>query len=332
MLVLGIETSCDETAVSLVENGRKILSNEVASSLHLHKKYGGVVPEIATRHHVELINYVLARALDKAKVKLGDIDLISVVYGPGLVGALLIGVSLAKVLSLSLNVPLVGINHLQAHLYAAMMQSRLRFPFVGLIVSGGHTTLFYVKDFLKWKILGSTLDDAAGEAFDKAAKILNLGYPGGPIIEKKAEGGCRDRIKFPRAYLGRESLDFSFSGLKTALLYYVKDKTIKKTGREIADIAASFQEAAVDMLREKALRACLFKRVKNFVVGGGVIMNRRLREALDETLMSRGIAVHFPQSSLCQDNAAMVAGLGYQLYRRGIVSNLNLEVQPNLKI
>ncbi|UCB57517.1 MAG: tRNA (adenosine(37)-N6)-threonylcarbamoyltransferase complex transferase subunit TsaD [Candidatus Omnitrophota bacterium] len=331
MLVLGIETSCDETAVSLVENGRKILSNEVASSLHLHKKYGGVVPEIATRHHVELINYVLARALDKAKVKLSDIDLISVVYGPGLVGALLIGVSLAKALSLSLNVPLVGINHLQAHLYAGLMQNSLRFPFVGLVVSGGHTTLFYVKDFLKWKILGSTLDDAAGEAFDKAAKILNLGYPGGPIIEKKAKGGCRDRIKFSRAYLGKESLDFSFSGLKTALLYYVKDKTIKKTGREIADIAASFQEAAVDMLREKALRACLFKRVKSFVVGGGVIMNRRLREALEETLMSRGIAVHFPQSPLCQDNAAMVAGLGYQLYRRGIISNLNLEVQPNLK-
>ncbi len=228
MLVLGIETSCDETAVSLVEKGKKILSNVVSSSLHLHKKYGGVVPEIATRYHVELINFVLAEALAKAKARLRDVDLIACVYGPGLVGALLIGVSLAKVISLSLGVPLVGINHLQAHLYAAMMRKGppVRFPFVGLVVSGGHTNLFYVQDFLKWEVIGRTRDDAAGEAFDKVAKILELGYPGGPIIERQAQAASSDKIRFPRSYLEENSLDFSFSGLKTAVLYYVKN--IKK--------------------------------------------------------------------------------------------------------
>ena len=330
MLVLGIETSCDETAVSVVENGKRILSNEVLSSLHLHKKYGGVVPEIATRHHVELINYVLRAALGKAKVKLGDIDLIAAVHGPGLVGALLIGISLAKVLSLSLNVPLVGINHLQAHLYAALMlKSRPLFPFVGMVVSGGHTSLFYVRDYLTWKTLGTTRDDAAGEAFDKVAKILNLGYPGGPVIEKMAKCGRPDKIRFPRSYLEENSLDFSFSGLKTAVLYYVKKSREKRVeSREKPDIAASFQEAVVDTLAEKAIKACLLKGVKSFVAGGGVVANRRLREVLRRRLNRRGIDIYFPSFKLCQDNAAMAAGLGYQQYRRGIVSNLNLEAQP----
>ncbi|MBU3934178.1 MAG: tRNA (adenosine(37)-N6)-threonylcarbamoyltransferase complex transferase subunit TsaD [Candidatus Omnitrophica bacterium] len=339
MLVLGIETSCDETAVSVVENGKRILSNEVLSSLHLHKKYGGVVPEIATRHHVELINYVLRAALGKAKVKLSGIDLIAAVHGPGLVGALLIGLSLAKVLSLALNAPLVGINHLQAHLYAALMlKRRPQFPFVGLVVSGGHTNLFYVRDYLIWETLGRTRDDAAGEAFDKVAKILNLGYPGGPVIEKMAKCGRPDKIRFPRSCLEENSLDFSFSGLKTAVLYYVRDsfgrraskKSIRNT--KIADVAASFQEAAVDTLAEKAIKACLLKGVKNFVAGGGVVANRRLREVLRRRLNRRGIDTYFPKFGLCQDNAAMVAGLGYQQYLRGIVSNLNLEAQPNLTI
>lgn len=329
MLVLGIETSCDETAVSLVENGKRILSNVVSSSLHLHKKYGGVVPEIATRYHVELINYVLAEAKEKAKANLRDIDLVAAVSGPGLVGALLIGISLAKVLSLSLNVPLVGINHLQAHLYAPLMGKRcIQFPFVGLVVSGGHTNLFYVKDYLHWQILGRTRDDAAGEAFDKVAKILNLGYPGGPVIEKKAKRGDRDKIKFPRSYLKRGSLDFSFSGLKTAVLYYTKDKHPNAT---LGDVAASFQEAVVDVLVDKSTAACRMKKVKEFVVGGGVIANQRLRKVLTEKLAEQGINVYFPEQSLCQDNAAMVAGLGYQLYKRGVVSNLNIEVEPNLQ-
>ena len=333
MLVLGIETSCDETAVSLVKNGQEVLSNVVSSSLHLHKKYGGVVPEIATRYHVELINSVLDKALNKARVTPKEIDLVACVYGPGLVGALLIGISLAKALKLALNVPLVGINHLQAHLYASLMKKEyLKFPFVGLVVSGGHTNLFYVKSFLKWQMMGKTRDDAAGEAFDKVAKILKLGYPGGPIIERTARRASPDKIRFPRSYLEEDSLDFSFSGLKTAVLYYVRDKRISDVRSQISDIAAGFQEAVVDVLVEKAIKACLLKKVKNFVVGGGVAANRRLRELLLKRLTKQGIKVYFPDLKLCQDNAAMVAGLGYQLYRRGVVSNLNLEAQPNLKI
>lgn len=333
MLVLGIETSCDETAVSLVEDGKKVLSNTVASSLHLHKKYGGVVPEIATRYHVELINCVLAETLGRARVKTGDIDLIAVVYGPGLVGALLIGLSLAKSLSLALNVPLVGINHLQAHLYAALMKERRsKFPFVGFVVSGGHTNLFYVKDYLSWQMLGKTRDDAAGESFDKVAKILKLGYPGGPIIERRALKGNPEKIRFPRSYLEEGSLDFSFSGLKTAVLYYVKDHGPRTTEYGIRNIAAGFQEAVVDILAEKALQACMLKKVKNFVAGGGVIANQRLRGVLTRRLKERGINLYFPGFKLCQDNAAMVAGLAYQLYLRGVVSGLSLEAEPNLKI
>ena len=332
MLVLGIETSCDETAISLVENGKVVLSNVVSSSLHLHKGYGGVVPEIATRYHVELINFVLAEALGKAKVRLRDVDLIACVYGPGLVGALLIGISLAKALSLSLNVPFVGINHLQAHIYAPLMQLRqIRFPFIGMVISGGHTNIFYVEDFLRWQMIGKTRDDAAGEAFDKVAKVLNLGYPGGPAIEKQAQGANPDNIRFPRSYLEQDSLDFSFSGLKTAVLYYVKnnEQTDKRTNEQ-RNIAAGFQEAVVDMLTEKAIKACQLKNVKRFVAGGGVMANQRLRVVLTERLRAWQITIYFPKLKLCQDNAAMVAGLGYQLYRRGVVSNLNLEVEPNL--
>jgi N6-L-threonylcarbamoyladenine synthase len=333
MLVLGIETSCDETAVSLVENGNRILSNVVSSSLHLHKRYRGVVPEIATRHHVRLINFVLAQALKKAKVKLSDIDLVAAVYGPGLVGALLIGISCAKALSLSLKVPLVGINHLQAHLYAALMgKQRINFPFVGLVVSGGHTNLFYVKDFLKWKMQGRTFDDACGEAFDKVAKIMNLGYPGGPIIERLAKGGNPDKIRFPRCCLDKDSLNFSFSGLKTAVLYYVRNNGRRMTDDGRRNVAAGFQEAVVDTLVERATKACRLNKVKSFVAGGGVLANQRLREALRKHLTAAGIAVRFPRFELCQDNAAMVAGLGCQLFRRGVVSRLSLGVEPNLKI
>lgn len=330
MLVLGIETSCDETAISVVENGRKILSNIVASSLHLHKKYGGIVPEIATRYHVELINYVLTEALAEAKVKLSQINLVACVYGPGLVGALLIGLSMAKALSLSLDVPLVGINHLHAHLYAPLMsQSKVKFPFVGLVVSGGHTNLFYVRDFLRWQILGKTRDDAAGEAFDKVAKILGLGYPGGPVIEKMSGYGDPDKIRFPRSYIEENSLDFSFSGLKTAVLYYTRRQRAE-TKKQRADVAAGFQEAVVDTLTEKSIKACILKKVKDLVVGGGVARNLRLRKALYSSFKTWGISVYFPEDDLCQDNAAMVAGIGYHLYKRGIVSDLNLEVKPNL--
>lgn len=331
MLALGVETSCDETAIAVVENGKRILSNVVSSSLHLHKRYGGVIPEIATRYHVELITFVLARALNKARIKLEDLDLICPVYGPGLIGALLVGISLAKTLSLSLDIPLVGVNHLQAHIYAALMrQDKMLFPFVGLVISGGHTTFFYVKDFARWEMLGTTLDDATGEAFDKVAKILKLGYPGGPVIERLAKRRKRKNIRFPRSYLRGDSLDFSFSGLKTAVLYYVQDKEKSVISKQKSDIAAGFQEAVVDVLVDKAIKACLFKRVREMAVGGGVVRNLRIREALGRSLKKQGVKVYFPQSALCQDNAAMVAGLGYHLYRKGLVANLNLEAQPNL--
>lgn len=331
MLVLGIETSCDETALALVENGRLILANEVASSLRLHKKYGGVVPEIATRSHVEWINLVLDQALEKSRVSLKEIDLISVVYGPGLVGALLIGLSLAKSLSLALNKPLVGVNHLQAHLYAPLLSlSKNVFPFVGLVVSGGHTNLFYVRDFLRWESLGRTRDDAAGEAFDKVAKLLNLGYPGGAIIEKMARQGQPDKIKFPRAYLEEDSLDFSFSGLKTSVLHYLRDSELRTPNSELNNIAAGFQEAVVDILSAKAIAACRLKGARNFVLGGGVARNKRLREALTQAFHNYNIKLYFPPLDLCQDNAAMTAGLGYHLYQSGLRGDLNLEVQPNL--
>ena len=334
MLVLGIETSCDETAISLVENGRRILSSVVASSLHLHREYGGVVPEIATRHHLESINYVLGECLRRAKKNLSDIGLIACVYGPGLKGALLIGLSLAKALSLSLGVDLVGINHIQAHLYAALIKKgSLPFPFVGLVVSGGHTNLFYVRDYLSWQILGATLDDAAGEAFDKVAKLLRLGYPGGPVIEQLArKNRARPGVRFPRAFLQKGSLDFSFSGLKTAVMYYIRDLPKPLKRRQKSAIAFGFQEAAAEMISERCLKACRLKKVKDFVVGGGVAANQRLKRLLSGRMQAEGFRVHFPSLKLCQDNAAMVAGLGYQLYKRGRHCGLDLEAEPNLKI
>ncbi len=341
MRVLGIETSCDETAIAVVERGKKILANVVASSLHLHSPYGGVIPEIATRYHVERINFVLDQALRQAGVRLKDIDLVSCVYGPGLVGALLIGVSAAKALSLAVGKPLIGINHIQAHLYAGLMnQQRIKFPFVGLVVSGGHTNLFYVKDYLNWRLIGRTRDDAAGEAFDKTAKLLNLGYPGGPIIEKLAKQGDAQSIRFPRSYLEQGSLDFSFSGVKTAVLYHLRNNKIRnsnipsaslRTG-EIRNVAASFQQAVIDVLVDKSKAACRQKKVNNFVLGGGVACNQALRSALKDALNKEGINSYFPEGLLCQDNAAMAAGLAYQLYKKGKRSDLSLEVNPNLKI
>lgn len=347
MLTLGIETSCDETAASVVSNGKKILSNIISSSLSLHKQYGGVVPEIACRAHVELIHQVTDQALSRAHVRLKDIELIAVTQGPGLVGALLVGISMAKAISLALRVPLVGVNHLKAHLYASLMgKDRAKFPFVGLVVSGGHTALVYVKNWEKWELLGQTKDDAAGEAFDKVAKILNLGYPGGPIIDRLARAVGSKKTKFPRADLGN-SLDFSFSGIKTAVLYYVKDhfegskaqsaerkaeKQELKDSDAIKEIAAGFQEAMVDMIVKNVASACKRKRSKRVVVGGGVSKNSELRKRLLEEGRRKQIEIYLPTSKLCLDNAAMVAGLGYQLYKRGVFSSLDLTAEPNLGI
>lgn len=341
MLTLGIETSCDETGVSITD-GRKVLSNIVSSSVHLHKRYGGVVPEIASRFHVEYIIEALSKALDGSGRKLGDIKLIAVTSGPGLVGALLTGISLAKSLSYCLKVPLIGVNHILAHLYSAFLndeKDRPEFPFIGLVVSGGHTALFLCGGIDRQELLGQTQDDAVGEAFDKVAKILGLGYPGGPVIEKTArEATGKNRINFPKSYLGKDSLDFSFSGIKTAVLYYARDNGLEHGGRgvkrrgPIGDVCYAFQEAALDVLVDKAVLACKMKRADSIVIGGGVAANSVLRKKFSDAAAVAGIKAYFPKMQYCMDNAAMVGVLGEALYRKGHRSDLYLTAEPNLEV
>lgn len=345
MNVLGIETSCDETSASIVKDGKKVLSNVVSSSLRFHKKYGGIVPEIASRMQLETITEVAQAALKQAQLSLKDINLVSVANGPGLLGSLLIGISFAKALSLALGIPLIGVNHVYSHIYANFLNGRrIEFPFLALVVSGGHTSLFYIRDFKKIEILGQTQDDACGEAFDKVAKILGLGYPGGPLIEQLARKGDGKKIKF-RCSGTKGPFDFSFSGIKTAVLYYVKNHSKAGSGSEaidkksrgqsslerglICDIAASFQEAVIDTLIKKSLLASRFKRVNRLVVGGGVVVNNRLREKFYEAVKGLGLNCYFPHKDLCMDNAAMVAGMGYQLFKKGYISALDLNVELN---
>jgi len=346
MLVLGIETSCDETAVA-VTNDNKILADTVSSSVHLHKDFGGVIPEIASRYHVEYINYVLKDALDKAKIGLDKIKLIAVTTRPGLVGALLVGISMAKALSLSHDIPLIGVDHLLAHLYAVFMNGEsATFPFIGLVVSGGHTSLFLVKDVDQYRLLGQTLDDAAGEAFDKVAKLLNLGYPGGPIIEKRAASGEVDKSLFSRNSFD-ETLNFSFSGIKTSVLYYIRDRLKEKNlfkkerskasqisrlaarlgNGEIDNIAASFQDSITAILTEKAIAACRQEEVRRLVLGGGVSANTQFRKKIQKAAIENGIELFIPPKRLCLDNAVMVAGLGGALYKKGIKSRLTITAQ-----
>jgi len=365
MYVLGIETSCDETAASIVKDGEAVLSNVVSSSLKEHKKYGGVVPEIASRMHVESITGVVNCSIKEAKIKLENINLVSVTCGPGLAGSLLVGISFAKSISLGLGVPLLGVNHLASHIYAnfLMVQENIKhfpiplrkshikviadhayggsrqrregdflnggrpvLPFVALIVSGGHTTLFYVKDFDKIDVLGATCDDACGEAFDKVAKILRLGYPGGPLIERLAKSG-NPKMQFSCSNT-KQLLDFSFSGIKTAVLYNVRKHSI--TNRQLfRDIAASFQETVINTLIKKSLLACKLKKTNRLVIGGGVAANNRLRERFYSEAEEKGLNIYFPHPKLCMDNAAMVAGLGYQLFKKGYKSGLDLNIDLN---
>jgi N6-L-threonylcarbamoyladenine synthase len=324
MNVLGIETSCDETAVSVVKDGKIILSNVIASSLRFHKKYGGVVPEIASRMQLETISRVADTAIKKAGISLKDIGLVSVTCSPGLAGSLLVGISFAKAVSLSLGVPLIGIDHVYSHIYANFLNGRkIKLPFIALVVSGGHTSLFFVRDFDKIEILGQTRDDACGEAFDKVAKILGLGYPGGPLIEKLSKIGNNKKIKFQCSGMQRP-LDFSFSGIKTAVLYATKNRRL--TLAENRDIAACFQETVIDTLIKKTLLACEIKKARRIVIGGGVAANGRLRERFLEAVKSEGRDCYFPPKELCTDNATMVAGFGYQLFKKGKDSGLDLNV------
>jgi len=315
MIVLGIESSCDETGVALVKDGKKILSNVVSSSLKLHSKYGGVIPEIASRCQLEAISGVCQQAFMEAKITPQQVDLICVTQKPGLPGSLIVGIAFAKALSISLNKPLLGVDHVASHIYANFLcHSKIKFPAVALVVSGGHTSIFYLKDLSRMILLGETRDDACGEAFDKVAKIMNLGYPGGPLIEKLAAKGTFKRIKFPSANTDNK-LDFSFSGIKTAVLYYLRKKKLTQSLKRL--VAASFQETVIDTLIAKTLLACKQKKARQLLIGGGVAANNRLRSRFIQECAQAKIKCFFPEKNLCMDNAAMVAGLGTKLYARG---------------
>jgi N6-L-threonylcarbamoyladenine synthase len=331
MPILGIETSCDETSIAVVSGERNILSNIVVSSLHLHRKYGGIVPEIACRHHTELINIVLDKALKSAKIRLNDIKAVSVTQGPGLVGALLVGISLAKAISYSLKIPIIPVNHLHGHLYAALFSNEYpQFPATGLIVSGGHTSLVYMKDIDDVKLMGQTRDDACGEAFDKVSKILGLGFPGGPAIEKKAKKGDSKKILFPRSYLEKDTLDFSFSGIKTSVLYLAQSLKNQKKKMPLEDICAGFQEAVFDMIINKTRICCQMKKTKSLLIGGGVTANSALKSRIENLCSDLSIKPFFPRKGLSLDNAAMIAGLGSYKYNRGRFGDRNFTVEPNL--
>jgi N6-L-threonylcarbamoyladenine synthase len=323
--ILGIESTCDETAAAVVNGG--VLSSVIATQTQLHAKYRGVVPEIAGRAHLENICPVISEALAAAGVKMGQIDAVAVAYRPGLIGSLLIGVTAAKTLAWVLNKPLVGVDHVHAHLYSVVLETAAvpPMPAVGLVASGGHTALYRLNSFLDVALLGKTLDDAVGEAYDKVAAILGLGYPGGPIIDSLAQRGRPDAIGFPRAMLGRDSLDFSFSGLKTSLLYHVRGQLgrgeLRVSQEQIPDVAASFQAACVDVLREKLRRAAERTCARSIIVGGGVSANSGLRAGLNDL----GIPIFFPLPRFCTDNAAMIAALGGLLLEHGRASPLDLD-------
>jgi N6-L-threonylcarbamoyladenine synthase len=329
--ILGIESSCDETSAAVVVDGREILSNVVHSQIDLHRIYGGVVPEIACRAHIETIHPVVEKALADAKIALKDVDAIAVTCAPGLVGALLVGVSMAKSLALVTGKPLLGVDHIQAHIYANRLAfPDLAWPCISLVVSGGHTSLYRSRSEIDHELLGSTTDDAAGEAFDKVAKILQLGFPGGPVIDGLAQGRDVNKIVFKRTV--PENLDFSFSGIKTAVLYKVRGQDgrgeLTMSADDRADVAAGFQEAVVDVLAEQSLKACLRTRTWRLAVGGGVACNSRLRVKLAARAEKEGVQVFFPPARFCTDNAAMVAGLGYHLYKAGRVADLYLDAVP----
>jgi len=333
MLVLGIETSCDETSAALVEDGRAVLSNIIATQLDLLKRYGGVVPEIAARRHTELVGYVIKEALDAAGKTLADVEAIAVTSKQGLVGCLMVGVAAAKSLSYSLGVPLIGVHHIEGHIFANLLSNpRIPMPHVCLTVSGGHTMLLQVTDFCHYELLGTTLDDAAGEAFDKTAKFLGLGFPGGPAIDKLSREGNRKTFNFPRPMLRAKTLDFSYSGLKTHVINEFKDRVFKQETLPLADIAASFQEAVVEPLVVKAVRAALESGVPAISVTGGVSANRRLRELFLDTCQRKGLDVFFPELPLCTDNAAMIAAAGYARLERGERSDMNLDVFPGVPL
>lgn len=332
LIVLAIETSCDETAAAVIKNGREILSNVVATQIDIHKKFGGVVPEVASRNHVVDINPVIKEAMDEAGVGFDQIDIIATTYGPGLVGALLVGLSTAKALAYALKKPLVGVNHIQGHIAANYLAFKeLEPPFVSLIVSGGHTHIVEVKDYNTIEILGKTMDDAAGEAYDKVARAIGLGYPGGPLVDALAKEGTAN-INFPKAKLKEDNYDFSFSGIKSAVLNHLNSIKMKNEEYNKADIAASFQKAVVETLVYKTVKAAKDKGYDKVVLSGGVSANSALRSAMDDECKKQNINLYYPPLNLCTDNAAMIGSCGYFMYKEGYVSDMKLNAKPNLKI
>ena len=332
VITLAIESSCDETSASILKNGRDVLSNIISTQIETHKKFGGVVPEVASRKHIENIDEVVQEALDTANMGFKDIDHIAVTYGPGMAGALLVGLSHAKALAYTLDIPLVGVNHIEGHVSANYIAHKdLKPPFITLIVSGGHTHLVEVKDYGVYEILGRTRDDASGEAFDKIARAMGLGYPGGPIIDKLAKQGNKHSIEFPRANMDEE-YDFSFSGLKSAVLNYLNAKKMKNEEIIVEDVAASFQEAVVEVLSTKAVKAAIDKNYKIIALAGGVACNSALREKITEMAKEHGIEVKYPPVVLCTDNAAMIGCAGYYNYINGRRDDLSLNAVPGLKI
>ncbi|MCI1959617.1 MAG: tRNA (adenosine(37)-N6)-threonylcarbamoyltransferase complex transferase subunit TsaD [Clostridia bacterium] len=331
--ILGIESSCDETAASIVKNGREMLSNVISSQIALHTLFGGVVPEIASRKHIENIDGVISKALEDAEMTFDDIDAIAVTYGPGLVGALLVGVSEAKALAYALNKPLVGVNHIEGHICANYIHDKnFEPPYVALVASGGHSHLLYVKDYGEYEILGRTRDDAAGEAYDKVARAIGMGYPGGPKIDAAAKHGNADAIEFPKVFLEDDSYDFSFSGLKSAVLNYLNKQRMMNEPINENDVAASFQKSVVEVLTAKTIRAAKEKNVKKVAMAGGVSSNSALRLKMKELCNDNGFSLNVPAPILCTDNAAMIASAGFYDFIKGQRDGLDLNANPNLKL
>ncbi len=344
MLILSIETSCDETSAAVIRDGSEILSNVISSQIEFHKKYGGIVPEVAARKHVEVVNLVIKEALETAKVTFKDINAVAVTYGPGLVGSLLVGVCAAKAIAYALNVPLIGVNHLEGHIYANFLNPdssllltanslQLSAPFICLLVSGGHTMIVLVKDHGKYEVLGRTRDDAAGEAFDKVARFLGLGYPGGPVIDKLAREGNPKAIEFKRPMIEKEfGYDFSFSGIKTGVVNYVNKQKTAVSCEPLADIVASFQQAIVDVLVTKSIQAAKDSNCKTITLAGGVSANSRLREDLLNKGKEQGLEVIIPPFILCTDNAAMIGCAGYHRLKNGETSDFSLAPTASLRL
>lgn len=331
--ILAIESSCDETAAAVVKNGREVLSNVISSQIELHKLFGGVVPEIASRKHIEKINQVIDEALEEAGVTLEEVDAIAVTYGPGLVGALLVGVAQAKALAFAAQKPLVGVHHIEGHISANYIEHKeLEPPFLCLVASGGHSHLVLVKDYGSYEIIGRTRDDAAGEAFDKVARAIGLGYPGGPKIDKLAKEGNPYAIEFPRAKIADAPDDFSFSGLKSAVLNYLNQCEMKKIEVNKADVAASFQEAVIDVLTTHSVEVAKRYGIQKLAIAGGVASNSSLRGRMEELCQKNGIEFYYPSPIFCTDNAAMIGAAGYYDYMRGIRDGWDLNAVPNLRI